>query len=54
MSWGIEQYHRGLKQHWGVERAQVRATRAQRNHIACAIRAFVRLEVHRVRTGISW
>jgi len=37
-AWGIEVYHRGLKQHCGVERAEVRAARAQRNHIACAIR----------------
>jgi len=54
MAWGIEVYHRALKQECGVERAQVRAARAQRNHIGCAIRAFVRLEWHRVRTGISW
>ena len=37
-AWGIEQYHRGLKQECGVERAQVRAGRAQRNHIGYAIR----------------
>ena len=24
------------------------------NHISFAIRAFVRLEVHRLRTGVSW
>src|SRR5262245_41302457 len=54
LSWGIEEYHRGLKQHCGVERAQVRAARAQRNHIGCAIRAFVRLEYHRFTTGVSW
>jgi len=54
MAWGIEVYHRALKQECGVERAQVRAARAQRNHIGCAIRAFVRLEWHRVRTGIGW
>lgn len=53
-AWGIGEYHRALKQPWGVERAQVRAGRAQRNHIGCAIRAFLRLEVHRFRTGISW
>jgi putative transposase len=51
---GIEQYHRGLKQHCGVERAQVRAAQAQRNHVGCAIRAFLRLEQHRLVTGISW
>jgi len=53
-AWGIEVYHRGLKQHCGVERAAVRAARAQRNHINCAIRAFLRLEQHRLVTGISW
>lgn len=52
--WAIEVYHRGLKQCCGVERAQVRAARAQRNHIGLAIRAFLRLEVHRLLTGISW
>ncbi len=54
LAWGIEVYRRGLKQHCGVERAQVRAARAQRNHIACALRAFLRLEAHRLGTGISW
>lgn len=54
LSWGIEQYHRGLKQFCGVERAQVRAARAQRNHIGLSIRAFVRLERNRIRTGVSW
>ena len=39
LSWGIEQYHRGLKQCCGVEKAQVRAARAQRNRIGCAMRA---------------
>jgi len=54
MAWGIEVYHRALKQECGVERAMVRSGRAQRNHIGMAIRAFVRLEWHRVRTGIGW
>ena len=53
-AWGIEEYHRGLKQYCGVERAQVRHPDAQRNHIACSLRAFVRLEYHRFTTGISW
>jgi putative transposase len=54
LSWGIEEYHRGLKQFTGVERCQVRAERGQRNHIGLAIRAFVRLEWHRFTTGVSW
>jgi hypothetical protein len=52
--WEIESYHRGLKQCCGVERAQVRTTLAMRGHLLLAIRAFVRLEVHRWRTGLSW
>jgi len=53
-AWTIEEYHRGLKQCCGVERAFVRASRAQRNHIGLAIRAFLRLELHMIATGISW
>jgi putative transposase len=52
-AWQIEVYHRGLKQFTGVERAQHRLEVSQRNHIGMAIRAFVRLEVHRWLAGIS-
>lgn len=53
-AWTIENYHRGIKQFCGVEGAQVRAARAQRNHIGMALRAFLRLESHCHHTGISW
>ncbi len=53
-AWGIAVYHRGLKQHCGLERAEVRAAKAQRNHSNCALRAFLRLEQHRLVTGVSW
>lgn len=52
--WGIEVYHRVLKQCCGVERSQARAERAQRNHLGLALRAFLRLEANRLRSGISW
>lgn len=52
--WGIEVYHRGIKQCCGVEKAQVRQADAQKGHILLSLRAFVRLEVHRLRTGESW
>ncbi len=52
--WTIESYHRGLKQFCGVERCQARSARAQRNHIGWAVRAFLRLEHHRIMTGTSW
>jgi len=54
LSWGIEEYHRGLKPFTGVERCQVRSARGQRNHIGFSIRAFVHLEYHRFTTGVSW
>ncbi len=53
-SWAVGTYHRGPKQYTGVERCQVRAARARRNHIGLAIRAFVRLEYHRAAAGVSW
>lgn len=53
-AWGVEEYHRGLKQHTAVDRCQTRMSTAQRNHIGFAIRAFVRLEWHRFTTGVSW
>jgi hypothetical protein len=53
-AWAIETYHRGLKQCCGVERAQVRTAAAQWHHILLAVRAFVRLEAHRLHTGSHW
>jgi len=52
--WHIEEYHRALKQFCGVERAQHRQAVAQRNHIGFALRAFLRMECHRLTTGVSW
>jgi len=52
--WGVEVYHRGIKQCCGVERSQARKAIKQINHIMLSLRAFLRLELHRLRTGISW
>jgi len=52
--WGIEAYHRGLRQCCGVEKAQVRKAVAMLNHLLLAIRAFLRLELYRLKTGVSW
>ncbi len=41
--WKIEQFHREAKQVTGLESCQCRSQRAQRNHIACAILVWVRL-----------
>jgi len=52
--WTIENYLRGLKQFCGVEKCQCRSATAQRNHIGCSIRAFLRLEVYSFASGHSW
>ncbi len=51
-AWAIEDCHSGRKQGTGVEKAQVRAAWAQTAPIGFALRAFLRREVHRLRTGI--
>jgi hypothetical protein len=53
-SWKIEEYHRGIKQFCGVEKCQARKKESQRAHVLLALRAFLRLEVQRIRKGISW
>lgn len=52
--WKIEEYHRGLKQETGIAKCQSRLQRSQRNHIWCSIHAFLILELHRMKTNISW
>lgn len=53
-SWQIEQYHRGLKQFCLIERGQMRRRQPWLNHIGLCLRAFLRIESHCYRTGISW
>jgi putative transposase len=53
-AFGIEVYHRGIKQCCGIEKCQAQTEAAQRGHIQLALRAFVRLEANWLRTGISW
>jgi IS4 transposase len=53
-SWKIEEYHRGIKQFCGVEKCQARKKESQRAHVMLALRAFLRLEVQRIKNGISW
>ena len=52
-SWKIEEYHRGIKQFCGVEKCQERKEESQRAHIMFSSRAFLRLKLHRIKSGIS-
>lgn len=51
--WTIETYHRDIKQYCGIERCQARSARAQRNHITCALRAYLRLVWTSMQTRMS-
>jgi hypothetical protein len=51
--WGIECYHRAVKQLCGIERFMARTTEAIKNHIFCSIRAFTQLEFMRAEEIIE-
>ena len=53
-SWNIEEYHRGIKQSHGVEKCPARKEESQKAHIMFSLRVFLRLELQRVKSGISW
>ncbi|MGH7407555.1 MAG: IS701 family transposase [Candidatus Methylomirabilales bacterium] len=53
-AFGIEVYHRGIKQCCGIEKCQGQIEEVQRGHIQLALRAFVRLEANWLATGASW
>lgn len=51
--WGIESFHRAIKQVCGICRFMVRDTHAIKTHIFCSLQAFVRLEKMRAENTIS-
>lgn len=42
--WKVEEFHREIKQNAGIERCECRRARPQRNHVACAMMAWVLLK----------
>jgi hypothetical protein len=53
LHWGIENFHRAVKQVCNIERFMVRETSAIKNHVFCSIRAFIKLELMRAEDLIS-
>ncbi len=49
--WKIEEFHREAKQLTGIEACQCRASRIQRNHIACALLVWSRLKSLAYQSG---
>lgn len=50
--WSIERFHRAIKQVCNIERFQVRNENPIKNHIFCALKAFVKLEFMRFNKSI--
>jgi hypothetical protein len=53
LHWGIETFHRAIKQVCGICRFMVRDTYAIKTHIFCSIQAFIKLEIMRSQKLIS-
>ena len=51
--WGIESYHRAIKQVCGICKFMVRNTQAIKTHVFCSLQAFIRLEKMRSTNSIS-
>lgn len=51
--WTIENYHRVIKEVCCVEKCPVRKRIAQKNHINCALRAYLRFEFSYSESGLS-
>lgn len=51
--WGIETFHRAIKQLCGICRFMVRDSNAIKTHIFCSLNAFVKLEIMRSKKIIS-
>lgn len=51
--WGIECYHRAIKQLCGIKKFMVRSSPAIVTHFFCSIRAFVQLELMRAEALID-
>ena len=51
--WGIERYQRAIKQVCHIEHCQVRGFHQIKNHVFCAIKGFVQLELMRASEVIT-
>ena len=51
--WGIEVYHKSLKQNASLEHSPTRTETSQRNHLFASLCAFVKLERLKIKTGQS-
>jgi hypothetical protein len=51
--WGVEEYHKSLKQNVGIAKSPTRRVKTQTNHVYCAIQAYIKLEKLKIQTKLS-
>jgi hypothetical protein len=51
--WGVEVYHKSLKQNASLERSPTRTPTTQRNHLFASLCAYVKLESLKIKTGVN-
>ena len=51
--WGIEVYHKSLKQNASLEKSPTRTETTQRNHLFASLCAYVKLERLKIKTKLS-
>lgn len=51
--WGVEEYHKSLKQNVGIAKSPTRTVTTQSNHLYCAIWAYIKLEKLKLQTKLN-
>lgn len=51
--WGVEEYHKSLKQNASAAKSPTRTIRTQQNHLFCAIWAYIKLEQLKFQTALN-
>lgn len=51
--WGVEEYHKSLKQHTAVAKAPVKTSNTQANHLFASICAFIKLERLKISSNMN-
>jgi len=51
--WGVEEYHKSIKQNTAVEKSPTRIIRTQTNHLYAAILAYVKLERYKFASSLN-
>jgi len=51
--WGVEEYHKSLKQNVSIAKSPTQTVKTQSNHLYCAIQAYIKLETLKFKTRLN-